>query len=259
MHICYNANGSYIEPLLISIISILIRTDKYVTFHIISYGGINSDDFSEIRNSYNANFIIYEANDEMLLMQSGGRFPPVTYGRLFIPRLISEDKIIYMDVDTVILEDLYDLWILKPEIILAVYEKDSRIVRKQKVKFKLINYFNSGVMLIDVKKAKNYFDKAILLAKENSYEYLDQDALNVACSNVVTPLDEKFNYMNVNITNINPVVIHFAHLKPWKKICLHSYTFKYTELKNGIYMKNKMLTKMTIKEALKNLYLKVMM
>lgn len=259
MHICYNVNDSYVEPLLISIISIVMQTTKSVTFHIISYGGIKYDDFSEIQNSYNAKFIIYEANNEMLSMKSGGRFPPVTYGRLFISRLISEEKVIYMDVDTVIVDDLYELWVLKPNYISAVYEKNNKIVRKQKEKLKLINYFNSGVMLIDVNKSKKYFDNAILLAKENSYDYLDQDALNVAFSNVVEPLDEKFNYMNVNITNINPVVIHFAHLKPWKNICLHSYSLKYTELKRNIKIKNLMSSKITIKEAVKNLYLKVVM
>ncbi|WP_318418192.1 glycosyltransferase family 8 protein [Photobacterium leiognathi] len=256
MHVCYNVNDSYIEPLLVSILSIVKLTRKKVTFHIISYGGITYDDFNQLSNRYNADFIIYDANKEMLSMKSSGRFPPVTYGRLFISKLISEKKVIYMDVDTVIVDDLHKLWDLDVSVISVVYEKNSKIARKQKEKLNLDHYFNSGVMLINVNEAKRYFEDAILLAKKNNYEYLDQDALNVAFKGVSFPLEEKYNYMNVNRTKVTPIVIHFAHLKPWKKFCLHSMKHEYTDLKKEIEYRHKMTEKSSIKELLKNFYLK---
>lgn len=259
MHICYNADVNYLRPLLISIYSVC-KNNESITFHVINYGGIEEHHFNFLTQKFKISVKIYNANTEMLTMQGHGRFPPVVFGRLFIPEIIKTEKILYLDVDTVITSNLSGLWEQSCEYLKAVEEVDSKISRLLKTKYSLDNYYNAGVLFINNLAVKAMFKKAVNLAKKERLDYLDQDALNIALNGNIEPLDCDFNFMSIsNKSNIVPTIIHFAHLKPWKGVCLHQYSYIYKEYETSIIEhlpESDELKKMSLKELLKNIYLR---
>lgn len=178
-------------------------------------------------------------------------FSAASYYRLFIADIFKDlDKVIYLDCDLVLNEDISKLWRfeLGDKYIGAV--KDFYI-RKGNAKshycsnvLKPVNsndYFNSGVMIMNLYELrKNNFTERCLktLNDIKKPKYLDQDILNIVCKNHVMFIDFKWNLLNhlvpkiedmqefiskdekVMISNAlkSPAIIHFSSdKKPWNK------------------------------------------
>lgn len=132
-------------------------------------------------------------------------------------------KAIYLDPDTVIMRDiqpLLDYHISNP--VGALNENHLELAGNSV--FKDNAYFNSGVMIIDLKawrilKVLKSIQKAMPLYENYSTGCHDQDILNYVFKNNWTPLPMSFNYMvNVypNIQMQDPLVVHWAgNRKPW--------------------------------------------
>ncbi|WP_368084892.1 glycosyltransferase family 8 protein [Vibrio splendidus] len=259
MNICYNADSNYLRPLLISMHSIC-KYNKGLSFHIISYGGIELSDFEFIKDEFNVDVKIYSANSQMLSMKGHGRFPPVVFGRLYIPELIEEPKVLYIDVDTIVTSSLLGLWNEECEYICAVEESGSNIVNSLKSDFKLDDYFNAGVLLINTVTTRDIFSNAIEIAKNNNLPYLDQDAINISAKGFICSISNQYNYMSISKNKIKPVIIHFAHLKPWKRFCLHGYTKEYRDIEIKIDANLPLSPKLSVisfKDIIKNLYMRL--
>ena len=143
-------------------------------------------------------------------------FTPYAMLRLFADMLDSiPDKIIYLDTDTIInndLQQLYDIDVENYEIgcVRDVY----RISR---------TYFNTGVLLLNIKKIKEtgLFAKAREMCLNKKMLYTDQAALN-KCSTKKLILPLKFNAKDKYFKEI--VVHHFCNvrkrffhrIKPWE-------------------------------------------
>ena len=153
-------------------------------------------------------------------------------------------KDLYIDSDTLITQDLFQLFNvdIKNYYIAAIRE-----LRAEKKGFhKLVNqihYFNSGVMLMNLKKMReNDISAKLLIAKKNqpsNWTCMDQDVFNNICGGETLYLDCKYNNTctifldsDIQIDEINgfyhtkykswsdfvkkSVIIHFAGpSKPW--------------------------------------------
>ena len=81
---------------------------------------------------------------------------PMIYGRILIPQLISDDRVIYLDADTIVNGSLKDLFSL---------DMDGHTIGAVE-DFSMTGTFNSGMLLIDNQKLRE--DKSFtddLLAK----------------------------------------------------------------------------------------------
>ena len=173
------------------------------------------------------------------------------YNRCFIPEIFKNyTKILYFDCDIIFLKDVAELYNtdLKENCIGAVKDIGLQYALKAKtweefrryagktLKIKdLSNYFNSGVILFDIKKLNdmNFMEKFITTLK--NYPYLmcpDQDVLNLIFEDKVQFLNLKWNVSagvlraenSLEILNNidfeksvkNPAIMHFIGLKPWK-------------------------------------------
>ncbi len=131
-----------------------------------------------------------------------------TYYRLFIPRIFPQyDKILYLDSDMCVLEDVAELY--KVDIgdfpIGAVADVKTKHLRAHSWDIGKLDFtktFNAGVLLINVKlfEEEKVCEKCLeLLAedykrKERKFVYADQDALNVVLYKKWYVLDDKWNY-----------------------------------------------------------------
>lgn len=174
-------------------IYLLIEDDTidYICHPKIEFVNLNRFDFV-IRNGFNCT----------------KKFPYMAMVRCYFTKILNEDKVIYLDVDTIVDGDISDLWNFNigGNYIAARAENES--------------YFNSGVLLMNLKLIKSHKLDDILmrLLRGCRFAFPDQDAMNLIFKNHIAHLPNKFNQIGGNEVYDGELVIrHFAGIvKPWK-------------------------------------------
>lgn len=164
-----------------------------------------------------------------------------------LPNLLNHlDKVLYLDGDILVHGDLSELFNthLDQEYVAAV--KDSgKMYYSSEITKKLDNYFNSGVMLLNLRKLReDSMPQKLFDAKKHSTDtsLMDQNVLNIVFNDKVKYLDIKYNFLYLNLVraknkytieqlntmyssnyssledvHIKAKVIHFSSKdKPWK-------------------------------------------
>ncbi|MBE7087581.1 MAG: glycosyltransferase family 8 protein [Clostridiales bacterium] len=154
-----------------------------------------------------------------------------TYYRFFIPNIFKEyDKVLYLDSDIILLDDVSKLFNVNLRGNLIGGVKDDVVAKfdafKNYVEYGLNikpdHYFNAGVVLMNLKAMREYnlFDKFISLSKVEKFDIAqDQDYLNVLCKDRVKLIDNFWNVTPFNdvVLDDNKVkLVHFKlSFKPW--------------------------------------------
>lgn len=131
----------------------------------------------------------------------------VTTSRL----LPDEDKIIQLDIDTIICDDLTELWnidlggnlIGMAAEVWGVYRPYGN------------TYYNAGVALINLKQVREeHTDEALIrFLNTTRVPYIDQDAWNVVAMGRVYDLPQRFNESKVTSESDNPAIVHYASIR----------------------------------------------
>ena len=165
------------------------------------------------------------------------RWSPVIFYRLIAHRIFPElDKILYIDSDTLICDDLGMLYntdisdyvmAAVPDVALIEREDDpvGKYVREFMQEY-LNNgiYYNSGVLLLNLKNIAKY--QELLLSTKIPLKYPDQDLLNAAFVGKIKTLELKYNYIpgimyvpshipNSQLYGSERVILHFYAAKPY--------------------------------------------
>ena len=146
-------------------------------------------------------------------------FTPYAMLRVFADYLNElPDKIIYLDTDVIInnnLEELYNIDIENYELAAVKDALNWTAPRRWFRKF----YFNSGVLLLNLKKIREtgMLEKTRYLCKNKKLLYADQDALNLSAK-YVKRLPLKFNAKDKYYNEI--VVHHFCNVREGKTMFL---------------------------------------
>lgn len=164
-------------------------------------------------------------------------------------------KILYIDCDTIVREDLAGLYRMEigdnlvgaasdPDFIGQCYSRNcdtDRYVRDV-LGLEPEEYFQAGVLVISVEKflQKHTMEELLRMSEDNRYRYSDQDVLNIVCkgswfnvgmgwnlitdcdhsrvSNVICYAPERFLTEYENARK-KPNLIHYAgFMKPWNKL-----------------------------------------
>ncbi|SOB91153.1 lipopolysaccharide biosynthesis glycosyltransferase [Ureibacillus xyleni] len=188
-----------------------------------------------------------------------GHISEAAYYRILLPQILFEiKKVIYLDCDVIVKKDIKQLWDINIDdyAIAAVGIKDfshSSIIGLPSD----APYFNSGVMLMNLKKwrEENLLEKVLNFIRNNPDKLLlwDQDALNAVLYNNWLELDIKWNVRTVIFTldkgmlklssgelqdiRHNPYIIHYTtESKPWHFLNNHPLKKEFFEYldKSGI-------------------------
>ena len=185
------------------------------------------------------------------------------------------DKILYLDSDVLVLDDLSILYETSIEGKYAAVCKDFLAMQfyRDNIEIGLQNYFNSGVMLLNLAKMReDKTNKKLLMAKEHDRrKYMDQDAFNMVFNNKTLFLNPKYNYMKrseefyskrkickfFDIKNIEkPVILHLTYKKPWEYINVPDSGLWMKYYKKSVFKTTK-LNRLFLKQKLSDLiYLK---
>ncbi|MDR2761786.1 MAG: glycosyltransferase family 8 protein [Planctomycetaceae bacterium] len=173
-----------------------------------------------------------------------------TYLRFLAAELIPADRILYLDCDMIVLDNLQSLFEMNLEdrILAAVPDL---FVGPSSIKHSFsLRYFNSGMLLINAEKwrKEKWLDKAIQFI-ENKFttmcvgkkHYGDQDIMNMLTIGKVTYVHPRYNVVNpvylrrnffygkiFDEAINNPAIVHFAGgAKPWNNWEIHPLSDRY--------------------------------
>ncbi|MBL4645033.1 MAG: hypothetical protein COA52_02840 [Hyphomicrobiales bacterium] len=159
--------------------------------------------------------------------------------RCFMSTVLPNDvnKILYLDVDTIVTRSLKELFSTELNTNIAGVVKDPGVSHLTEFGIDGNQYFNSGVMIIDLKlwREKQIENLAFSFMKEHpeNCRYWDQCALNYALSGKVEYISEKWNVIANKKNVINQIrnvsIIHYAGIhKPWNNPEHHPFGIYYS-------------------------------
>ena len=222
IHICYSIydkDGRYSKFTGTSMLSMFENTRAEVTVHLLHDGTLTSDNREKFLTTaekfgHLIKFYDVEKICAAEIAEFCRRYPkiPKNYQaimyRLWLPKILDVNKIIYLDSDTIVNLDINELWSVElgDNVLAAIPESANGtdcdfffpICRDGFVKAE--NYFNSGVLIIDVKKfgaARQKLAEALDLTVQRDYLYVDQDILNYCFSTKTLKLPIKFNRLTL--------------------------------------------------------------
>ena len=254
-----------------SLIYSIIENNKKSNFkfYIINQD-IPESNFFELneafKNEQDIEFINCKINEKInkLLnhVPTPGGFSKENYYRLFLNDFVDTDKIIYFDCDMIVQSSIKELWDTKLNNYIFGAVRDSLVDGKHLNFNKEIKYFNSGMLLINLKKWKEnkIKENCLKYVKQNykKIKWVDQDGLNYVAQGKWLELNAKFNnQLNNNILDkrIKPVIIHFnGGNKPWKFESLGKYKKKYWQYRNKTKFNRKIADDFSYKTFLKKVY-----
>lgn len=183
-----------------------------------------------------------------------------TWYRVFLPELVPEaDRMIYLDADVIVLDDLAPLWRteLAGQLLAAVTNVPQwdHVGRPEAIGMaSKSEYFNAGVLLLDLERMRAEGTSSELrefvIENAERLEWRDQDALNLLLGRRRLPLHPRWNVMNsillfpwasdvfgptaVQQARSNPAIRHFegpSLNKPWHYLSDHELRERYVALR----------------------------
>ena len=286
MNVMYAADDHYAELMGVSMLSLLEQNKQAeeICFYIV-VDHISPENMDKVRflaQQYGRKVTFLEKPDIKKLLGvelKTLRWSDSAYSRLFLKELFGDPpfikKLLYLDCDTLILSSLQELWETDLENFLgaACLECMSNMHKKILGRKKEDNYFNSGVLLLNVDRwVKEDVQTSVIefIRKHNGKtEYVDQGVINgVVCDRFclaaprynLTSLAYDFTYEEMQIYRKpefgysrqaweaaikNPAVIHFTtsflSVRPWDMGSEHPYTTKWREVHSRSPWKEKPL------------------
>lgn len=239
IHIASAFDKNYITPFYVLLTSVFCNNpNNKLIIHSIATG-ISQEEKNKIEEYVQKNraeIYFYEVDEDYVrknvVIPIGSYFTVATYYRLFLPLLVKDKtkKLLYIDTDAVVLKDLNELFNTEMGgFVIAATPDSFPGIRKDLGLTSEDQYFNAGVLLIDIDKwlKENLQERLInfIVTNPEKIIFVDQDALNAVLIDQWLKIDKKYNYMWMDIPYNVPkreivkdkVIIHYttAH-KPWK-------------------------------------------
>ena len=217
INVVYITDENYAMPTCISAFSLISnqssKTESDIYFVV---NNISEDSKKKLRSleTGNAKIHIIEVKDqsysEMAKSCLAYQQIHVSYTALFkfdLPQLLPEvDQVLYLDGDTLIQSDLSDLYHTSLEGYYVAAVED--LIQKLKSVSPIYtddSYFNSGVMLLNLKKMRedSITDKLIDYRVHGLNYFMDQDALNAVLGVKKKKLPQIYNFLTSLINNFD--------------------------------------------------------
>ncbi|MCP3965182.1 MAG: glycosyltransferase family 8 protein [Lentisphaerae bacterium] len=258
INVCLSTDRNYIQHAGTTIASVLenASSDDKLVFYILHKSLTEKDKkpFYKLKKIKDCefNFIVPPSMPAMEL-HNHAYLSEACFYRLALPDMLpGVDRIIYFDCDVIALTSLRELWQieLSNNIVAAAADYMARIKEHcRNIGLKSLTYINSGVLLIDLKKARenNLTAELFRTAEEIKAQatFHDQDIINVTLQDRMLILPLKWNlstayykrkfdiqyYSDEEIIEAaaSPAIVHFSgRRKPWsRRSCRNPYWFEY--------------------------------
>ena len=256
------SDDNYAQHIAVVIASIMAKTKERVCFYVIN-DNISKDKIEKLKNTadtFKAQIeFITVSEDKFINVYLSGHVSKAAYFRLALADILRNDieKVIYLDVDLLVFDDINKLWQIDLENLPLAAVPDYGImasVRLCKQKNQVIGlpvgekYFNSGVLVVNLKewRKEDYTKQILEIINNNQLPHHDQDALNKLFMhkwkelelrwNVIPPIYYLFNKVVFNKKLRNSAlkaksdiaILHYAgSYKPWQFKMYNGFNDKY--------------------------------
>lgn len=226
MEVVFTINNSYTQHLVVTIISLLKNNSStYFNIHIISSDLRNENIklIKKVTKKGHCQLFFYNIKNQINVdFKIDGHASSANYFRLFLSNILPTNinKVIYLDSDLIILGEINQLWFTNIEGFALAAVNHENIERSKTLGLRNNEYFNSGVMLINLKWWRiNNIEANFLDFIKNQHEkikFWDQDVLNYTLSNYIFYLDEVWNFTKPYALSSDIKILHFiGKHKPW--------------------------------------------
>lgn len=255
IEIFYACDNNFLKYTAVSIRSLIEHTNKNNSYKIhILHTDITNESMAIIMKMKTSNVDI-EFNDVSMYLDSIADSLPIrdyytktTYYRLFIATMFPDiSKAIYIDSDTIVLDDIAKLYAYELERNLVGACNEQVMIQEdvygnyveRVVGIDRHQFFNAGLLLINCElfREKNILFKFTKLLAIYEFKVTqDEDYLNVLCKDRVLWLPQKWNtevFGQIPIKEENIKIIHYIMTsKPWhyKECRLKEYFLKYAQM-----------------------------
>ena len=276
-NIVYVFNDTYVIPTIVSISSLIKSNSRnFLNFYLISSTNL-PENIVSLLQSFNSNQvkiqIIYEIDNEKIKQYStcnGGATNDALLKFEICNILPQIDKCLYLDGDTLIKNNIGPLYFINIDDYYAAVIKDSGAIYSKSSCINAVkSYFNSGVMVLNLKTLRKkmisdqlFEKKKEINAKDKSL--MDQPTFNCVFDNHIKLCDVKWNTLITNLIRANSlsnccindlnifygtsyksfkdlfdssVIVHYASKqKPWNTNCelYNIYMLPWKEIYNSI-------------------------
>lgn len=202
IHVACAARGAYVEHSL-ALVRSIAENGGYVHY-------LHAADFAEHAAVTRAarGAADFHAVDEARVADLPVRdyFTSAMWFRLLLPELVGAERVLYLDADTLVMDDLDELWATDLGGALAgavanVWQPD-HVFHAGDLGIAPEDYFNSGVLLLDLERMRGEDTMAevhrVALERAGLRGWPDQDALNLVLAGRWHALDPRWNTMNAS-------------------------------------------------------------
>lgn len=124
------------------------------------------------------------------------------------------DKVLSLDCDTIINENIDELWDIELE------DNYFAAVREVHRLFPVEPYYNAGVTMWNLKQMRDgKADEILARINVEHFQFPDQDAMNIICNGHTLELKSLYNYCRFTTpTTADPKIIHYANINNWYEV-----------------------------------------
>lgn len=201
----YTVISSIYEHNSLKKIYLIIEDDKLnLPFNNIEYININTLNLNQKGANYNTGYT------------------PMSLARLYLPQIIPDDKVLYLDVDLLILKDLSGLWDLDLNNYYCAGVLDKGIesfwnyigkFEELSQQFNSNKYINSGVLLLNLAKIREDKKDQELINNIDQIKYAigDQDCINQTLQDKIYLLNPRYNAGRHTQQEVaDPIIYHWS-------------------------------------------------
>ncbi|MCQ2084204.1 MAG: glycosyltransferase family 8 protein [Bacteroidaceae bacterium] len=247
-----------------------------------SWKNEDSTSLEQFVSKFKSNLNVIKVDKEVFTGFPTSIFPIVTNFRLLVASILpdSVEKIIHLDVDTIVNGDIKQLWNtdISEYAIAAVKDCDNRYLKERLCIPSVSNYINAGVMLCNLKfwrehNVQDAFFDTFAKHKE-VIKFPDQDIINITLYDKIKYLSPVYNLevwglskdtwptmdddaqVGYRASLDNPVIIHYANIpKPWD--IRYYFGFPYSRLWISYWWKSRQIKAVKFKPMYQYLILLV--
>lgn len=249
INVAYVFDENFSDAALVSVLSCMENNHEELVFHLITFENnahnlkyINEE--IALKNHRFKNYLFDVTRLNWSLGRLGARnsspvnasFSNAAYLKIFIPELVQEDRVIFIDSDTLVGTCLRDLWEneIEGKMIAGVFNDGMPYFLKDEEDvfgYKSSDYVNTGVLLMDLNQLRQTKFVSKCQAAYKNYaaqiKFSDQDLINLALQTNKCLLHERFNtfakftenkeIIDKKIGSLKNSILHFiGDVKPWQ-------------------------------------------
>ncbi len=252
--IYFAIDDNYAPYLVVTMQSIIDNSNKenFYKFHILNTF-LSERNFNEISKFNTENSSVEFINVTKYMDSFGEKlylrdyYTQATYYRMFLPSIATEyDKILYLDSDIIVLDDIAKLFDHNVEDKLV-----GAIVEDVMVNFDVFGtyvekalginrnkFFNAGILVMNTKMFREMKIEDKFLELITNFKFAvtqDEDYLNVLCKGKIEFIEEGWNRAPIPGTELNKELLKLIHYKitwkPWsyKDVMYEDYFWEYAK------------------------------